>query len=78
LRFREQHAICGAYQLTPVKDRCLARCRSPLGFMLKLGTLLSRALGIAVLALAAAVIFEPGLAPGLHNAAGTGGMGGMR
>jgi predicted metal-binding membrane protein len=24
-------AICGLYQLTPVKDRCLARCRSPLG-----------------------------------------------
>jgi hypothetical protein len=30
-------AACGVYQLTPVKDRCLARCRSPLGFMLKLG-----------------------------------------
>src|SRR6266705_647210 len=30
-------AACGAYQLTPLKDRCLARCRSPLGFMLKLG-----------------------------------------
>ena len=27
--------------------------------------------------LAVAVIFEPGLAPGLHHAAGTGGMGGM-
>jgi predicted metal-binding membrane protein len=26
-----------AYQLTPLKDRCLARCRSPPGFMLKLG-----------------------------------------
>ena len=30
-------AACGLYQLTPVKDRCLARCRSPLGFVLKLG-----------------------------------------
>jgi predicted metal-binding membrane protein len=30
-------AACGVYQLTPVKDRCLARCRSPLGFVLKLG-----------------------------------------
>ena len=127
-------AACGAYQLTPLKDRCLARCRSPLGFMLKLGAYrgrtrdlraglyhgtfclaccwalmavlvafglmnviamvvlagavlaektwargarFSRALGIAALALAIAVIFEPGLAPGLHYAAGTGGMGGM-
>jgi predicted metal-binding membrane protein len=26
---------CGVYQLTPLKDRCLARCRSPLGFVLK-------------------------------------------
>jgi predicted metal-binding membrane protein len=24
-------AACGVYQLTPVKDRCLAHCRSPLG-----------------------------------------------
>jgi predicted metal-binding membrane protein len=127
-------AACGAYQLTPLKDRCLARCRSPLGFMLKLGAYrgrtrdlraglyhgafclaccwalmavlvafglmnviamvvlagavlaektwawgvrFSRALGIAALALAVAVIFEPGLAPGLHYTAGTGGMGGM-
>jgi predicted metal-binding membrane protein len=125
-------AACGAYQLTPVKDRCLARCRSPLGFMLKLGAYrgptrdlraglyhgtfclaccwalmavlvafglmnviamvvlagavlaektwargarFSRTLGIAALALA--VVFEPGLAPGLHYTAGTGGMGGM-
>jgi predicted metal-binding membrane protein len=113
-------AACGAYQLTPVKDRCLARCRSPLGLMLKLGayrgrtrvlrwalmavlvafglmnviamvvlagavlaektlargTGFSRALGVAALGLAVAVVFEPGLAPGLHYA-GTGGMGGM-
>ena len=26
---------CGAYQLTPFKERCLAHCRSPLGFTLK-------------------------------------------
>jgi predicted metal-binding membrane protein len=26
---------CGAYQLTPAKDRCLALCRSPLGLTLK-------------------------------------------
>jgi predicted metal-binding membrane protein len=31
-------AACGAYQLTPIKDRCLARCRSPLGFVLKYGS----------------------------------------
>ena len=42
-----------------------------------LGAGLSRALGIAALALAIAVIFEPGLAPGLHYTAGTGGMEGM-
>jgi predicted metal-binding membrane protein len=29
---------CGVYQLTPLKDRCLARCRSPLGFVLKYGS----------------------------------------
>jgi predicted metal-binding membrane protein len=28
-------AVCGVYQLTPLKDRCLARCRSPLAFTLK-------------------------------------------
>jgi predicted metal-binding membrane protein len=126
--------ICGVYQLTPVKDRCLARCRSPLGVMLKLGlyrgrtrdlraglyhgafclaccwslmavlvafglmnmiamvvlagavltektwawsTSFSRALGVAALALAIAVVFEPGLAPGLHHTISTGGTGGM-
>ncbi len=126
-------AACGFYQLTPLKDRCLARCRSPLGFVLKLGAYrgrtrdlraglyhgafclaccwalmallvafglmnliamvvlagavlvektsawgprFSRALGVAALVLAIAVVFEPGLAPGLHYAAGAGGMGG--
>jgi predicted metal-binding membrane protein len=28
-------AACGAYQLTTLKDRCLAWCRSPLGFTAK-------------------------------------------
>jgi predicted metal-binding membrane protein len=27
-------ALCGLYQLTPVKDRCLTRCRSPLGSLI--------------------------------------------
>jgi predicted metal-binding membrane protein len=115
-------AACGLYQLTPVKDRCLARCRSPLGFLLQFGSYrgrfrelrvglyhgafclaccwglmallvafglmnfaamivlativlaekagpwgraLSRLIGIAALLLAAVVIFEPHLAPGL-------------
>jgi len=31
-------AACGVYQLTPLKDRCLARCRSPLGFALHFGS----------------------------------------
>jgi predicted metal-binding membrane protein len=30
--------LCGVYQLTPLKDRCLAHCRSPLGFTLKYST----------------------------------------
>jgi predicted metal-binding membrane protein len=124
-------AACGVYQLTPLKDRCLARCRSPLGFVFKLGSYrgptrdlragayhgafclaccwglmallvafglmnlaamlvlaavvvgektlpwgsrLSRALGVVALALAVAVVFDPGLTPGLHSTAGTGSM----
>jgi predicted metal-binding membrane protein len=127
-------AACRTYQLTSLKDRCLARCRSPLGFLLKLGACrgrtrdlraglchgafclaccwalmalliafglmnviamvvlagavlvektwargarLSRALGVAALALAIAVVFEPGLAPGLHYAASAGRIGGV-
>jgi predicted metal-binding membrane protein len=31
-------AACGIYQLTPIKNRCLARCRSPLGFIFKYGS----------------------------------------
>jgi predicted metal-binding membrane protein len=29
--------VAGVYQLTPLKDRCLAHCRSPLGFVLRHG-----------------------------------------
>ncbi len=114
---------CGIYQLTPLKYRCLTRCRSPLGFVLKFGSYrgrsrdlrvglyhggfclaccwglmallvafglmnlaamivlaaivllektspwgyrFSRVLGVAALVLALMVIFQPGLAPGLH------------
>jgi predicted metal-binding membrane protein len=127
-------AACGIYQLTPLKDRCLAHCRSPLGFVLKLGgyrgrsrdlrvglyhgafclgccwalmVLLvafglmnvlamvalamavlvektwawgprfARGLGVVALVLAVVVVFEPGLAFGLHQAGKSGGMGGM-
>jgi predicted metal-binding membrane protein len=31
-------ATCGVYQLTPLKDRCLAHCRSPIGLVFKLGS----------------------------------------
>jgi len=127
-------AMCGIYQLTPLKDRCLARCRSPLGFVLKFGSYrgrsrdlrvglyhgafclaccwglmvllvafglmnlaamivlaaivlmektspwgapFSRALGVAALVLALLVIFQPGLAPGLHASTPAGMMGHM-
>jgi predicted metal-binding membrane protein len=33
---------CGVYQLTPIKERCLARCRSPLGFVVKFGSFTGR------------------------------------
>lgn len=39
---------CGIYQLTPVKDRCLARCRSPLGFIMKYGSYRGRLLDLRV------------------------------
>jgi predicted metal-binding membrane protein len=29
--------VAGLYQLTPLKNRCLAHCRSPLGFLLRFG-----------------------------------------
>jgi len=126
-------AACGIYQLTPVKDRCLAKCRSPLGFVLKYGSYrgrlrdlrvgmnhgayclaccwalmailiaaglmnlavmvalaavvlaektwrwgpgLSRAVGVAALILAVAVVFWPSLVAGLYQAPGMPG-GGM-
>ncbi|MGH9108741.1 MAG: DUF2182 domain-containing protein [Acidimicrobiales bacterium] len=31
-------AACGLYQLTPVKSRCLARCRSPIALSFKYGS----------------------------------------
>jgi predicted metal-binding membrane protein len=31
-------ALCGAYQLSPLKDRCLAHCRSPLGLLMHYGS----------------------------------------
>ena len=36
------------YQLTPVKDRCLARCRSPLGFVLRYGSYRGRSRDVRV------------------------------
>lgn len=123
-------AVNGVYQLTPLKDRCLARCRSPIGLMLRYtsypgptrdlragahhgafclgccwslmvllaafgvmnlwamvvlafvitveklapaGRLVARAVGVASIALAVAVIWLPSLAPGLTG----GGMDGM-
>ncbi|MEU5010926.1 DUF2182 domain-containing protein [Streptomyces sp. NPDC021749] len=122
-------AVSGVYQLTPLKDRCLARCRSPLGLMLRYasypgpsrdlragahhgafclgccwslmvllaafglmnlwamvvlaavitaekrvpaGRLVARAVGLASLALAVAVIWVPQLAPGLTGAGSAG------
>ncbi len=35
-------AVCGAYQLTSLKDRCLAHCRSPLGLLLHYGSFRGR------------------------------------
>jgi predicted metal-binding membrane protein len=31
-------ALCGIYQLTPIKDRCLGRCRSPLSLLMRYGS----------------------------------------
>ncbi|HET7901695.1 MAG TPA: DUF2182 domain-containing protein, partial [Candidatus Nanopelagicales bacterium] len=31
-------AVVGVYQLTPLKERCLARCRSPLGLLFAYGS----------------------------------------
>jgi predicted metal-binding membrane protein len=125
---------CGIYQLTPLKDRCLARCRSPLGFVLKFGSYrgrtrdlrvglyhgwsclaccwalmallvafglmnliamvvlaavvlvektgpwgrrVSQVLGVAALALAVIVVFQPHFAPGLQPIGTAGHMGHM-
>ena len=35
--------VIGAYQLSPLKDRCLSHCRSPLGFLLHVGNFRGRA-----------------------------------
>jgi predicted metal-binding membrane protein len=118
-------AVVGAYQLSPLKDRCLAHCRSPLALLLHYGSYrgrlrdlrvgvhhggyclgccwalmlvliavgvmnvaamvalaalvlvektwshgvaAGRLAGVAALALAAAIIWLPWLAPGLHGA----------
>lgn len=29
--------VCGVYQLTPLKERCLSHCRSPVGFLMHFG-----------------------------------------
>ncbi len=117
-------ASCGIYQLTSLKDRCLAWCRSPLGFAMKhsayrgrtrdfrvgmhhgafclaccwalmalllafgimnliamtilalivfversqtWGPRLGRLVGVGALVFAVGVIFQPALAPGLHQ-----------
>jgi predicted metal-binding membrane protein len=39
---------CGIYQLTPLKDRCLARCRSPLGFVFRFGSFRGRSRDLRV------------------------------
>jgi predicted metal-binding membrane protein len=31
-------AVCGLYQLTPLKDRCLARCRLPFSLLMRYGS----------------------------------------
>jgi predicted metal-binding membrane protein len=41
-------AACGIYQLTPLKDRCLARCRSPLGFVFRFGSFRGRSKDLRV------------------------------
>jgi predicted metal-binding membrane protein len=41
-------AVCGAYQLSPLKDRCLAHCRSPLGLLLHYGSYRGRSRDLRV------------------------------
>ena len=46
-------AICGIYQLSPLKDRCLAHCRSPLGLLLHYGSYRGRSRDLRVGAITA-------------------------
>jgi predicted metal-binding membrane protein len=41
-------ALCGVYQLSPLKDRCLAHCRSPLGLLLHYGSYRGRSRDLRV------------------------------
>ena len=41
-------AVCGAYQLSRLKDRCLAHCRSPLGLLLHYGSYRGRSRDLRV------------------------------
>jgi predicted metal-binding membrane protein len=40
--------VAGAYQLSPLKDRCLAQCRSPLGLLLHYGSYRGRSRALRV------------------------------
>lgn len=40
--------VAGLYQLTPLKERCLAHCRSPLGFLLHFGNYRGRSRDLRV------------------------------
>jgi predicted metal-binding membrane protein len=41
-------AVCGIYQLSTLKDRCLAHCRSPLGLLLHYGSYRGRSRDLRV------------------------------
>jgi predicted metal-binding membrane protein len=41
-------AACGIYQLTSLKDRCLAHCRSPFGLLLRYGSFRGRSRDLRV------------------------------
>jgi predicted metal-binding membrane protein len=41
-------AVCGIYQLSSLKDRCLAHCRSPLGLLLHYGSYRGRSRDLRV------------------------------
>ena len=40
-------AVCGVYQLTPLKNRCLLHCRSPLSLLLRYGSYKGRFRNVA-------------------------------